>query len=69
MNASIRGVVHVKADRINDRIDIFAKKFLNQPENEESISLENFKEFVKSMHIIVTTELNEKGVERKWAKE
>ena len=69
MNASIRGVVHVKADRINDRIDVFTEKFLNQEENQESISLENFKEFVKAMHIIVTTELNEKGVERKWKKE
>ena len=70
MNASIRGVVHVKADRINDRIDLFAKQFLREQKAKESenISTEDFKEFVKAMHIIVTTELNEKGVERVWKK-
>lgn len=63
MNASIRGVLHTKADRVNERIDLCAGRFLNRyPETNK----ESFKEFVKSMHIIVTTELNEKGVERKW---
>ena len=70
MNASIRGVVHVKADRINDRIDLFAKQFMGErkAKGNTSISFEDFNEFVRSMHIIVTTELNEKGVERVWKK-
>ena len=37
-------------------------------ENRETISRDNFKEFVKSIHLIITTELNEKGVGRKWNK-
>lgn len=70
MNASIRGVVHVKADRCNDRIDLFYKQFMREQKAKgaKTISHDDFKEFVRSMHLIVTTELNEKGVERKWSK-
>lgn len=64
MNASIRGVMFVKADRIDERIDICAEKFLNR--YGEKITKDNFQEFLKSVHIIVDTELNEKGVDRKW---
>lgn len=66
MNASIRGVMFVKADRINQRVDDIAKLFLNLGKNKKSISRDGFNDFVKSVHLIVDTELNEKGVERKW---
>lgn len=71
MNASIKGVIHVKADRINDRIDFFAKQFLREQKAKENknISKEDFKDFIQTMHLIVNSELNEKGVERKWKKE
>lgn len=66
MKANTTGVLFVKADRVNERIDKFADYFLNLEENKETITPDNFKEFVKSIHLIITTELNEKGVERKW---
>ena len=67
MNASINGIILTKADRINRRIDEFEHVFLNMEHiaSKKEISKKDFKEFVKSMHLIVTTELNEKGVERK----
>lgn len=70
MNANTKGALLVKSDRINERIDEFTKHFLSLERNKDSetITKEDFKEFVASMHVIVTTELNEKGVERKWTK-
>lgn len=70
MNASINGILLTKADRVNRRINEFEDYFLNLDEvkNAEEISKEDFKEFLKTMKIIVTTELTEKGVERKWKK-
>lgn len=68
MNANTKGVISVKSNRINERVDEFTERFLNQDENQESISRENFKSYVKGIHIIVSTELTEKGVERKWKK-
>lgn len=64
MNASIKGVLLVKADRIDERIDLCAEKYLNR--FGENLNATNFKEFIKSIHIIVDTELTEKGDERKW---
>lgn len=61
MNASIRGTMFVKADRINQRIDKIAAMFKNEP-----LTQENFKDFIKSVHIIVDTELTDKGVKREW---
>lgn len=66
MNASIRGVLFVKGDRINERVDDMAKMFLNFEKNKKHISREDFTDFIKTIHLIVDTELNEKGVERKW---
>lgn len=70
MNASINGILLTKSDRINARIDEFEHYFLNLDvvKDNSTISKEHFKEFVKSLHLIVTTELTEKGVERKWNK-
>lgn len=69
MNANTRGCLLVKSDRINDRIDDFAKHFLKLEHisDSETITKEDFAEFVASMHVIVTTELNEKGVQKKWS--
>ena len=66
MDANIRGVLFVKADRVNQRIDDISKLFLGFEKNKKSISRDDFNDFVKSVHLIVDTELNEKGVERKW---
>ena len=67
MNANTRGVLYVKQDRINKRIDDFSKYFLKlQKHNDKKITFDDFNDFVKSIHLIVNTELNEKGVERKW---
>ena len=70
MNANTRGALYVKADRINDRVDAFGKQFLREQKSKENerISIEDFMDFIKSIHLIVNTELNEKGVERKWKK-
>ena len=68
MNANVEGATLVKSDRINERIKDYTKYFLNLEHNKESetITKEDFKEFVAGIHVIVTTELNNKGVERKW---
>ena len=68
MNANLRGTILTKCDRINDRIRDFSKYTLNLDKIKErgSITFDEFNDFVKSVHIIVTTELNDKGVERKW---
>lgn len=70
MNASINGIILTKADRINERIDDFEQVFLNMEHiaSRKDITKKDFKDFVKSIHLIVTTELNEKGVERKWTR-
>ena len=70
MNANTRGTILVKCDRINDRIDDFSEftKNLKSIKERGYITFEDFDEFVKSVHVIVTTELNDKGVERKWTK-
>lgn len=60
MNASVRGVMFVKADRINQRIRT-ASELLNG-----NVSREMFLDFVKTVEIIVNDELTEKGVVRKW---
>ena len=66
MNAGIRGTMLVKADRINYRIDQVAKIQLNEMEehNKTSISRTQFKDFIKTIHVIIDTELCEKGVEK-----
>ena len=68
MNANTKGTLFVKADRINDRVDSLSKIELNKMKEreEETISKGEFLEFVKGIHIIIDTELNKKGVERKW---
>lgn len=67
MNANTKGVLYVKQDRINKRIDDFSKYFLKlQKHNDKKITFDDFNDFIKSIHLIVNTELNEKGVERKW---
>lgn len=70
MNANTRGYLVVKCDRINERIKDYTKYFLNLEQNKDSktITKEDFKEFVAGIRVIVTTELNNKGVERKWTK-
>jgi len=71
MNAGIKTAILTKADRVNARIDEFEHIFLNMDsiKDKDTISKQEFKEFVKSIHLIVTTELSEKGVERKWNKQ
>lgn len=68
MNANVEGATLVKSDRINEHIKDFTKYFLRLERIRESktITKEDFKEFVAGIHVIVTTELNNKGVERKW---
>lgn len=68
MNANVQGTTLVKSDRINEHIKDFTKYFLNleRIRESETITKEDFKEFVAGIHVIVTTELNNKGVERKW---
>lgn len=70
MNAGIRGTMFVKADRINHRIDEIVKITLNtmQGYNKKTLSKTDFLNVIKTIHIIVDTELSEKGVERKWEK-
>ena len=68
MNAGIRGTLFVKADRIVERIEDYGEVFLNmQREKKQKINEEDFKDFIKSVRLIVTTELNDKGVDT-WAK-
>jgi hypothetical protein len=68
MNANLRGTILTKCDRINDRIRDFSKYTLNLEKIKKRgyVTFDEFNDFVKSVHIIVTTELNDKGVERKW---
>lgn len=70
MNAGIRGTMFVKADRINHRIDEIVKITLNtmQEYNKKTLSKTDFLNVIKTIHIIVDTELSEKGVDRKWEK-
>jgi hypothetical protein len=65
MNAGIKGATLIKADRIVDRVQDFGNVFLNmQKEKKQKINEKDFKDFVKSICIIVTTELNDKGIDR-----
>lgn len=67
MNASIRGVLFVKADRIMERVKTASKKLtLNRKPPYSDISYDEFQDFLKVVEIIVNDELTEKGVERKW---
>ena len=63
MNANIKGTLFVKADRINERIDKVAACVFHE---KQTIDKKEFDDFIKSIHLIVDTELNEKGVERHW---
>lgn len=68
MTASTKGILLTKADRIKSRIDELEHYFLNLDviRADEKISKEHFKEFMRSVRLIVTTEMTEKGVERSW---
>lgn len=66
MKATTQCNLLTKADRVNERIQNLANTYLNLDENQESVSRESFKEFLVSVRLIITTELNEKGVERQW---
>lgn len=63
MNASIRGVMFVKADRITQRVrkagDVFKRMH-------KSIPKDKIDDFIKTVEIIVNDELTDKGVERRW---
>lgn len=63
MNANVRGTMFVKADRINARIEKAKEVVLNEQRyfGLKEIPKETFLDFVKTMHIIVDTELTEKG--------
>jgi len=71
MNAGIKTALLTKADRINGRIDEMKQVFLNMDHiaTEEKISKKDFEDFLKTVRLIVNTELNEKGVERRWIKQ
>lgn len=71
MNAGIQTALLTKADRINGRIDEMKQVFLNMDHiaTEEKISKKDFEDFLKTVRLIVNTELNEKGVERQWKKQ
>jgi len=66
MNINARGALLVKADRINQRVDDMARMFLKFKKNEKTIAREDFVDFIETVHLIVDTELNDKGVERQW---
>lgn len=70
MNAGIRGTMFVKADRINHRIDEITRNTLNTMEeyNKKTLSKTDLLDIIKTIHIIVDTELSEKGVDRAWKK-
>lgn len=63
MNAGTRGTMFVKADRINERVDKIADVLIK---SDRAISRKNFDDFVKSVHLIVSQELTEKGATRLW---
>lgn len=65
MDANTRGALFIKADRINERIDKFLEVFKN--ETKGNVTEKDLDAFVKTMHIIVTTELTQKGVNRRWS--
>lgn len=66
-NANVQGNLLTKCDRITERIEDFGNVFLNiQKEKNQAINEKDFRDFIKSIGIIVSTELNIKGVERKW---
>lgn len=62
MKANTKGVLLTKCDRILGRIDKFSEVFWN--ETNGKIKEADYRAFIKTMHIIVSSELNEKGVER-----
>ena len=68
MNASTNGILLTKSDRILRRIDEMKNVFYNMDHIAEAkdISKKDFEDFLRTVRLIVTTELNEKGVERKW---
>lgn len=70
MNAGIIGTMFVKADRINHRIDEITRITLNTMEeyNKKTLSKTDLLDIIKTIHIIVDTELSEKGVDRQWKK-
>lgn len=69
MNASTRGIMFVKADRINHRIKEAAEKLtLNRKLPYSDITHDEFMDFIKVVQIVISDELTEKGVERKWKK-
>lgn len=57
MNASIRGIMFVKADRINERVKQIRKTITGR------VSQETIDDFVKTIEIIVNSELTQKGYE------
>lgn len=57
MNASIRGIMFVKADRINERVKQIRKTITGR------VSQETIDDFVKTVEIIVNNELTQKGYE------
>lgn len=63
MNAGTNATILVKADRINERVDKIAEVLIK---TDRAISRKNFDDFVKSVHLIVTSELTEKGATRVW---
>lgn len=69
MNATTKGNLLIKSDRVNKRIDDFFDYTLTLDEVKKRgyITFDEFNDIRKSLHIIITTELNDKGVERQWA--
>ena len=60
MNASTRGIMYVKADRIVERIN--KAKVIYEKETDKNIN-----DFVKAVETIIYNELTNKGVDRQWA--
>lgn len=59
MNASIRGIMFVKADRINERVKKIRQTITGR------VSQQTIDDLVKSVEIIVNSELTQKGLERR----
>ena len=66
MDATTKCNILAKSDRINLRIKKASDIFLGFEKNKENISVDDFKDFLTTVRLIVTTELTEKGVERQW---
>lgn len=68
MNANTKGILLVKSDRINKRIDDYEQYFLNLEKIKDlnEIKKDDFDDFVKTVKLIVSNELNLKGAERTW---